>query len=170
MIPYWIKLQHPLWQKRRLEILQKSDFKCRECGSGNHSLHVHHVYYEKGKEPWDYPDEALISLCQVCHNNRAITEHRLLAALSCVDEATLRDFVEAFEGGDQETRSGWLFEAGFMDGFMNYCFDTGRGFTIRVTVRNKEEEDEFNRICEQIKAKRSARENQSTNENAIKEN
>lgn len=170
MIPYWVKLQHPLWQRRRLELLQKSEFKCRECGSENNSLHVHHVYYEKGKEPWDYPDEALIVLCASCHKDRAITEHRLLAAISCVDENTLRSFVDAFEGGDEETRSGWLFEAGFMKGFMNYCFETGKGFNVRVVVWNKEEEEEFNKLCEQIKAQRAAKENQSRNENTIKEN
>ena len=30
-------------------------------------LHVHHKYYIKNKLPWDYPAEALISLCKNCH-------------------------------------------------------------------------------------------------------
>ena len=33
-------------------------------------LHVHHQYYIKGKEPWDYDDSALITLCADCHQKR----------------------------------------------------------------------------------------------------
>lgn len=36
----------------------------------NLPLHVHHQYYIKGKEPWDYDDSALITLCVDCHQNR----------------------------------------------------------------------------------------------------
>ena len=36
----------------------------------NLPLHVHHQYYIKGKEPWDYDDSALITLCADCHQNR----------------------------------------------------------------------------------------------------
>jgi hypothetical protein len=30
-------------------------------------LHVHHKYYQKGIYPWQYPDEALTTLCWHCH-------------------------------------------------------------------------------------------------------
>lgn len=30
-------------------------------------LHVHHKYYIKNKLPWEYSNEALITLCQNCH-------------------------------------------------------------------------------------------------------
>ena len=30
-------------------------------------LHVHHKYYVQGKLAWEYPNEALLSLCQTCH-------------------------------------------------------------------------------------------------------
>ena len=30
-------------------------------------LHVHHTYYQLGKNPWEYPDDALITLCWYCH-------------------------------------------------------------------------------------------------------
>lgn len=30
-------------------------------------LNVHHKYYVKGKSPWEYSDEALITLCEDCH-------------------------------------------------------------------------------------------------------
>lgn len=31
------------------------------------ALNVHHKYYVNGKNPWEYDDEALITLCQDCH-------------------------------------------------------------------------------------------------------
>jgi hypothetical protein len=33
----------------------------------NSTLHVHHKYYQDGKKPWQYPNEALITLCWSCH-------------------------------------------------------------------------------------------------------
>jgi hypothetical protein len=33
------------------------------------NLHVHHTVYYQGKEPWEYPDELLESLCWKCHED-----------------------------------------------------------------------------------------------------
>lgn len=33
-------------------------------------LNVHHKYYIKGHNPWDYSNEALITLCEKCHGKR----------------------------------------------------------------------------------------------------
>lgn len=33
------------------------------------SLHVHHKYYILGRLPWDYADEAFLTLCDSCHFN-----------------------------------------------------------------------------------------------------
>ena len=30
-------------------------------------LHVHHRYYVENNNPWEYPDNALITLCEPCH-------------------------------------------------------------------------------------------------------
>jgi hypothetical protein len=30
-------------------------------------LHIHHKYYQKTKLAWEYPNEALLTLCWVCH-------------------------------------------------------------------------------------------------------
>ncbi len=35
----------------------------------NKTLHVHHKYYNLSKYPWDYPNEALITLCSECHKD-----------------------------------------------------------------------------------------------------
>ena len=55
------------WQRRRLEIMQRDDFKCRECGTTN-DLNVHHIRYIAGRKPWEYDDGDLVTLCGKCHN------------------------------------------------------------------------------------------------------
>ena len=62
-------LKDPRWQKRRLEILQRDRFTCQHCGRNDRTLHVHHKRYVEGKNPWEYSDEDLITLCEECHNN-----------------------------------------------------------------------------------------------------
>lgn len=57
--------QHPKWQKRRLEIMQRDDWKCRGCGSGDKMLQVHHRRY--ARKLWDAPDHDLVTLCVECH-------------------------------------------------------------------------------------------------------
>lgn len=64
---YSEKLLDPRWQRRRLEILSRDDFTCRHCESKTRTLHVHHRYYITGREPWEYPDVALETLCTDCH-------------------------------------------------------------------------------------------------------
>ena len=45
MSTYQEKLKHPKWQKKRLEILQRDEFKCVHCLDGESTLHVHHNMY-----------------------------------------------------------------------------------------------------------------------------
>ena len=54
------------WQRKRLEIMQRDDFKCRDCGTTN-DLNVHHIRYLAGRKPWEYDDGDLITLCGECH-------------------------------------------------------------------------------------------------------
>jgi len=65
---YIEKLHHPFWQKKRLEIFQRDSWRCQLCASSEDTLHVHHRYYDKKyPNPWDYPNESLITLCEICH-------------------------------------------------------------------------------------------------------
>jgi len=59
--------KHPLWQKKRLEVFEMDGWKCRRCKGKDDTLHAHHAYYEKGRMPWEYPDEAFVTLCDECH-------------------------------------------------------------------------------------------------------
>lgn len=64
---YRKKLLDPRWQKQRLKILERDEWTCQMCFDSENTLHVHHRYYEKGFEPWEYADEALVALCADCH-------------------------------------------------------------------------------------------------------
>jgi hypothetical protein len=64
---YAEKLKSPKWQKRRLEILDRDCFKCRQCGDAESSLQVHHIQYKFGLDPWEYPPDDLQTLCEKCH-------------------------------------------------------------------------------------------------------
>lgn len=64
---YKEKLLDPRWQKKRLEVLESDYWSCRACESKTGTLHVHHLWYEKDCDPWDYPNECLITLCDKCH-------------------------------------------------------------------------------------------------------
>lgn len=65
---YSEKLKHPKWQKKRLEILERDEFTCKNCGDSSSELHVHHIKYVFNTEIWDYENQYLITLCKVCHN------------------------------------------------------------------------------------------------------
>ena len=83
--PYSKKLRDPRWQKMRLEVMQRDEFACQHCSDGTSTLNVHHKEYERGRDPWDYPMEWLVTLCESCHEaetfERAAAEAGLLRAL-----------------------------------------------------------------------------------------
>lgn len=64
---YAAKLRDPRWQKKRLEVLERSGWACEMCGESKLTLHVHHKQYLKGREPWEYDADQLASLCATCH-------------------------------------------------------------------------------------------------------
>jgi hypothetical protein len=74
---YYEKLQDPRWQRKRLDVMQRAGFACEWCGSRAAALNIHHGWYAKGCEPWDYGEVTLYCLCQPCHE-RAETLKREL--------------------------------------------------------------------------------------------
>jgi 5-methylcytosine-specific restriction endonuclease McrA len=78
---YSEKLRDPRWQKRRLEILNISQWKCDECGRADKTLEVHHCAYVTGRDPWDYSSDLLMSLCSKCHEWRQGREDAFRVAL-----------------------------------------------------------------------------------------
>lgn len=72
---YIEKFKDPRWQKKRLEILERDDWKCQDCGDKDETLHIHHRIYKNGIEPWEYDNRLLITLCESCHKSER--KHRL---------------------------------------------------------------------------------------------
>jgi hypothetical protein len=60
-------LKHPKWQRKRLEIMQRDDFKCCLCNDEETTLNVHHKKYMNGNSPWEYDDNNFITVCEDCH-------------------------------------------------------------------------------------------------------
>lgn len=67
MAKYADKLKDPRWQKKRLEIFNRDGFRCQLCDDDATTLAVHHKRYTSGKDPWDYENNLLITLCEKCH-------------------------------------------------------------------------------------------------------
>jgi hypothetical protein len=92
---YSEKLKDPRWQDKRNEILERDNHRCQLCGDNTEPLHVHHKYYQNFKEPWDYPNESLITLCEKCHNSQHNKEdERLRERLSELTTDYLFNFVK----------------------------------------------------------------------------
>lgn len=61
------------WLERRWLVLHRDGFCCTKCkasstGELSVCLQVHHKYYVRDWMPWEYPDEALVTLCLDCHS------------------------------------------------------------------------------------------------------
>jgi hypothetical protein len=71
---YKEKLKDPRWQRKRLEIFQRDNFTCVCCGDKTTELHIHHIKYFAGFNPWEYSNELMKTLCKTCHGK----EHFLI--------------------------------------------------------------------------------------------
>ena len=100
MSSYQELLRHPKWQRKRLEIMQRADFKCERCGAEDSMLAIHHSYYEKGCSPWEYPDSSLHCLCEKCHDfahSLTTALNKKMAVLSMIQRETLLGYVIGIE-------------------------------------------------------------------------
>lgn len=48
--------------------MEAADWKCELCRNDRRTLHVHHLEYFFDRSPWEYGDEHLIAVCQICHS------------------------------------------------------------------------------------------------------
>lgn len=84
--PYAFLLERREWKAKRDHILIRDDHRCQRCGATEGpgiSMHVHHMHYIQGLDPWEYKDSELVTLCEDCHQYVHETEH--------VPEYRLRD-------------------------------------------------------------------------------
>jgi 5-methylcytosine-specific restriction endonuclease McrA len=66
---YQEKLQDPRWLEFRDEVLEHWNYRCRKCRRDGSEvyLHVHHPFYRRNSEPWDYDVWEVQCLCEDCH-------------------------------------------------------------------------------------------------------
>ncbi len=91
--PYSEKLKDRRWQQKRIRILERDDYKCRDCAGGEF-LNVHHCYY-KG-EPWEVDDDLLLTLCRNCHALRQDFEDALRLSIGRLSARLKASDVERF--------------------------------------------------------------------------
>lgn len=65
MTTYAQKLKDPRWQKKRLEIMSRDQWKCTICFSSERTLHVHHLSYSG--DPWEAESDQMTTYCEDCH-------------------------------------------------------------------------------------------------------
>lgn len=74
---YQEKLKDPRWQKKRLEIFERDKWTCVCCDRKDITLHVHHLFYLPGMNPWEYKDEHLVTYCELCHNSEHLIGNKI---------------------------------------------------------------------------------------------
>lgn len=100
---YADQLKSPKWQRRRLEILQRADFMCEMCGTGERTLHVHHRRYSGRRTAWEYGDHELVALCDECHVKAHATKEvidRIACRGHAYHEQEAAALLAAFAGAD----------------------------------------------------------------------
>ena len=119
---YAQQLKDPRWQRKRLEILNRDEWACVNCGSKDKTLHVNHKRYERGKSPWEYPDSLLETLCEDCHATATVLRRRVMDMLGRLDsetEAQVLGYIEGLAWMHDEGASirleGWAHAKGVAD-------------------------------------------------------
>jgi hypothetical protein len=122
-ITYAEKLKDPRWQKKRLEIFQRDQFRCMECFSDEKSLQVHHKAY-KGKDPWDTPNDFLITYCEGCHKNeeeklKALGEKFIKIMINYSEDSRSNDFfisnMQSLMEKELPHRAAWFLSLAIID-------------------------------------------------------
>jgi hypothetical protein len=93
---------HPNWQKKRLEILERDNFTCTQCGATEETLNVHHSHYVRGRKIWEYENCTLITFCDECHK----AKHSDIKAIDPMKVQRLLDLYYDFENYTCDIKSG----------------------------------------------------------------
>lgn len=123
--PYHERLRDPRWQRKRLEIMDRDRFACQFCLAKDKTLNVHHGFYAKGRDPWDYPDESLLTLCEECHAVTEQSKTEAHAAMALLDGEGLRRVagyaagLRAFELPVDSRSVAYIPDYEFLIGFLN---------------------------------------------------
>lgn len=118
-LTYKEQLLHPNWQRKRLEVLERAEFKCESCYDGESTLHVHHKRYLKGRMAWEYEHNELMALCVSCHEEHHANGdilNEVLASVPSDGPGCLPEVVGLVSGflgdGIGESVDPWAYQAG----------------------------------------------------------
>ena len=103
---YASKFKDPRWQKLRLEVLNESGWECEDCVKKDKTLNVHHKFYTKGSEPWEYDIFDFKVLCETCHSGLHDTLDKIkmsLGELTNSELGRLCGYIKALGDGPAET-------------------------------------------------------------------
>ncbi len=81
---YWELLRDPQWQRKRLEVMERAEFRCDTCEATDKTLNVHHRLYRKSALPWEYADHELVCLCEDCHEQEHHIREQIDAGLAAL--------------------------------------------------------------------------------------
>lgn len=91
-------LKDPRWQKKRLEVFQRSNFACEWCEATDKTLHVHHKAYRKGAMPWEYDIDQLECVCESCHEGYHHLKDTATSLISDLGIGELMDVIGYLQG------------------------------------------------------------------------
>lgn len=153
--------KHPLWQKKRLEVLEYNGFVCQSCESVDKTIHVHHRRYVKGRKIWEYGVLEFDVLCEGCHSEVHAHKDILMDLISRVPAYEIASFVALVGGfissevdigeleGSLKCLDSQMFESGF---FAFVCRDYK---TNDIAELKRMSPDEMHGLAENIRKKRN---------------
>lgn len=66
---YKQQLKTPQWRKFSADVRQAKGRSCNCCRRSDIETHVHHIYYDPNKLPWEYSHADVVLLCWKCHQD-----------------------------------------------------------------------------------------------------
>lgn len=117
---YHEQIKHPLWQKKRLEVLELNNFTCSECSNETEELNVHHPFYKRGAMIWDYEAIELQCLCKTCHAKNHIIDEEIkksLSGLSSSQKMVVFGYINSMIGPFYQDDEDYM--PGYVDGVRN---------------------------------------------------
>jgi len=90
---YAEKLRDPRWQRKRLEALDNAGWRCSGCRDKTSTLYVHHNFYVRGREPWEYSVEELTVACDPCHSRFDALRAELTEWLALVEPFAMEELL-----------------------------------------------------------------------------
>lgn len=104
------KFKDPRWADKRYAILARAGHHCEDCDE-DRNLYVHICYWEKDREPWDYPDNAYRCYCSFHLQERRLAErdiHVQVATFTNDELEPLRLALDQLAGIPEGNRRPWV--------------------------------------------------------------